>query len=346
MNRSQLASRIDKVIAKVDRDAVRRRRDRVAEREVFVGDVGDGLAEISATVYATDAHAFADKLTAMAATVCEQDPRTLAQRRADAVGALAAGSERLGCRCGSADCSAGGKTASTVVIHVIAEAATIDGTGDAPGVTPGGEWLIPADVVAELAQSAKLRPLIHPGDAPPEPGYTPSKALADFVRARDLTCRAPGCNEPAANCDIDHTIPYGQGGPTHASNLKCLCRANHLAKTFWGWHDEQLRNGTVIWTSPAGEKYVTHPGSAVIFPSLCAPAAPVTVERRPADERADKTAMMPRRTRTRAQQRAAAISAERHANREHRLNPKQPYQADEDVEYLDTLTTAEDPPPF
>jgi hypothetical protein len=45
---------------------------------------------------------------------------------------------------------------------------------------------------------------------------------------------------------VDHTIPHRDGGPTHASNLKCLCRFHHLIKTFWGWRDEQLRDGTVM----------------------------------------------------------------------------------------------------
>jgi hypothetical protein len=34
--------------------------------------------------------------------------------------------------------------------------------------------------------------------------------------------------------------------------------------------------GTIIWTTPAGEKYVTLPGSAILFPSLCAPTAALT----------------------------------------------------------------------
>lgn len=58
-------------------------------------------------------------------------------------------------------------------------------------------------------------------------GYTPSKALADFVRCRDLSCRFPGCDKPASACDIDHTIAYGDGGPTQASKLKLLCRKHH-----------------------------------------------------------------------------------------------------------------------
>ena len=245
MNRNQLALRIDTIVAHADADAVRRR-DRIAGREVFVGDVDNGLAELSATLFATDAHAFADRLTALARTVCEGDPRTLAQRRADAIGALAAGAGRLSCRCGRADCTAEGNAASPVVIHVIAEKSTVQGTGDAPGAMAGYEGLIPAELIAELAQTARLRPLIHPGDAPPECGYIPSRALADFVRFRDLTCRFPNCDQPAMACDVDHTIPHGDGGPTHASNLKCLCRVHHLLKTFWGWCDEQLRDGTLI----------------------------------------------------------------------------------------------------
>jgi hypothetical protein len=349
MNPSQLAARIDKVVANVDRDAVRRRKDRLAEREVFVGDIGNGMAELNATLFGPDAFAVAEQLTALAATVCEHDPRTVAQRRADAMGALAAKADRLGCRCAQPDCPAGGNTASTVLVHVIAEQSTVEGTGDAPGVLMGYEGLIPAELIAELAASAKSRPLIHPGNAAPECGYTPSRALADFVRSRDLTCRFPNCDAPAVGCDVDHTIAYGDGGPTCASNLKCLCRFHHLSKTFWGWQDEQLRDGTVIWTAPTGDKYVTHPGSALIFPGLCAPTAPVTNPTPPAVRFGDKTAMMPRRTRTRAQQRAAAITAERRANHQARTKPpEKPLVPDEFLAYEDTFAEASDsdPPPF
>ncbi len=111
------------------------------------------------------------------------------------------------------------------MIHVIADQAGIEGA--APGSMIGSDALIPAELVAELAKSAKLRPLIHPSDSPPEAGYTPSRTLADFVRCRDLTCRFPGCDQPTTRCDLDHTIPYADGGPTHASNLKALCRRHY-----------------------------------------------------------------------------------------------------------------------
>ncbi len=346
LGRSQLAARIDKVVADVDLDAVRRRRDRLAAREVTVGDVDNGLAEITATLYAPDAFAVSARLSALAATVCEADPRSVAQRRADAFRAMAVGADRMGCRCGSPDCPAGGTAASAVVIHVVAEQATVDGGGAAPGAMGGYEGLIPAEVITELAPEAKKRPLIHPQDAAPEPGYTPSRGLADYVRCRDLTCRFPGCDQPAYRCDVDHTIAYGAGGLTAASNLKLLCRAHHLAKTFWGWADEQLPDATVIWTSPAGQRYVSTPGSAVLFPTLCSPTGPLTPAPPDTATPGDRTAMMPRRARTRAQQRAADITAERHHNHQMRTNPPPKHRYDEEWEYDDTFTQEPIPPPF
>jgi hypothetical protein len=114
-----------------------------------------------------------------------------------------------------------------VVIHVIAEQASLDGSGSAPASIVGADGLFTPEPVAELAASAKMVPVIHPGDAPAEAGYVPSKVLADFVRCRDLTCRWPGCDHPAVDCDLDHTIPYAQGGATHAANLKCYCRSQY-----------------------------------------------------------------------------------------------------------------------
>ncbi|MFN0142789.1 MAG: HNH endonuclease signature motif containing protein [Mycobacterium sp.] len=300
MGRGRLTREIDHIVARNDPDAVRRVNERARGREVTFWDAQDGTADMSGRLFAADAELLDKRLDALAATTCEGDPRTIAQRRADAVGALAAGAERLMCRCGSGDCAAGAAVASSVVIHVVAKQETLDGESNDPGHLIGSDALITAELLRDLATQAKLRPLIHPADSPAENRYRPSLALADFVRARDLTCRAPGCNRPATNCDLDHTIPFPHGA-THASNLKCLCRLHHLLKTFWGWRDYQLPDGTVMWTLPDGQTYVTTPGSALLFPGLTAPTGPCS----------GRTAMMPLRKTTRAHNRAARIAAER-----------------------------------
>ncbi|WP_163663224.1 HNH endonuclease signature motif containing protein [Mycobacterium shinjukuense] len=318
MTQGKLAAAIDRVVAVADPDAVRRAREQIRDREVSIWNSADGMADVHARLYATDGQALDARLNALVATVCAGDPRSTDQRRADALGALAAGADRLACRCGSTDCAAEGRPVSAVVVHVVAEQASLEGRGQTPAALLGGDGLIPAELVAELAATARLQPILVP--AGPESGYRPSAKLAAFVRARDLTCRAPGCDRPATHCDLDHTIAFADGGATHASNVKCLCRFHHLMKTFWGWQDKQLPDGTIIWTLPGDQTYVTTPGSALLFPSLCTPTGdPPAPEQARADRCAEPTAMMPRRAGTRAQNRAHYITTERHRNRDERM---------------------------
>ena len=344
LTRGRLAGEVDRAVARADRDAVRRAREVLRGRYVDVSTDAH-MAYVTGNVLATAGQALDRRLDELAATVCDADPRTREQRRADALGALVAGYERLVCDCGSSDCAAASRVCGRdVVIHVVADQATVDGSGSTPGIMPGAEGLISADMVAEMAKDARLQPVIPPANGP-EPRYVPSAKLADFVRCRDLTCRAPGCDRPAVDCDLDHTVAYRDGGWTHASNLKALCRKHHLLKTFGGWRDKQLPDGTVIWLLPDGHTYVTTPGSAMLFPSLCAPTGDVPV---PAPEAAgdycgERTAMMPKRRRTRAQDRARRIAAERSDNHRIRVAEAVRSAACENPRPLDT---DHDPPPF
>ncbi|BBX74028.1 hypothetical protein MSHI_19340 [Mycobacterium shinjukuense] len=115
LTRGRLAGQVDKIVARADADAVRRRRERQVDREIWIGDAGEGVCEIHGSLLTPDAQALDKRLTALAATVCAHDPRSRQQRRADALGALAAGADRLGCRCGRPDCTAGGRPAATPV---------------------------------------------------------------------------------------------------------------------------------------------------------------------------------------------------------------------------------------
>ncbi len=94
-----------------------------------------------------------------------------------------------------------------------------------------------------------------------EPGYLPSRSLRHLIWTRNPTCCAPGCRRPAAQCDLDHTIPYDQGGRTCECGLAPLCRHHHRCKQSEGWRLEQPEPGVMVWTTSAGRKYITRPDS-------------------------------------------------------------------------------------
>ncbi len=312
-------------------------------------------ASVWGRLLAPDAAVMRERVTAMVTGLCDGDPRSAGERRSDAAGAIANGNDTLACRCGSPDCpTAGVKPRSHVVIRVIADQAAInDATAAAtenraeteqptdppaaglPAATEDhvtktkprppapalllGHGILPNALLAEaIRNGATIKPIRMPG-VEPELRYRPSDELAEFVRMRDLFCRFPGCPVAADRCDLDHCVPW-PWGPTHASNINCKCRHHHLMKTFWigvgGWADQQLPDGTVIWTAPSGATYTTQPGSRLLFPTwnvTTAELPPPTAQ--PPPHAGNRGLMMPRRKRTRAADIAAAIQAERELNR-------------------------------
>nr|WP_240492199.1 DUF222 domain-containing protein [Mycobacterium alsense] len=108
----------------------------------------------------------------MAHSVCDDDPRTIAQRRADALGALAAGADRLACACGSADCLVGAgadERATNVVLYLIGEAAAFDAQPDPhmSGERPPGRPITPGMTLEEMMTPtpSPTRPRRHHGRA-------------------------------------------------------------------------------------------------------------------------------------------------------------------------------------
>ena len=92
-----------------------------------------------------------------------------------------------------------------------------------------------------------------------ESGYQPSRALRHLIIARNPTCTASGCRQPAARCDLDHTVPYDQGGRTCECDLAPLCRHHHRCKQAEGWRLEQPSPGIMRWTTPARRGYHLRP---------------------------------------------------------------------------------------
>ncbi len=281
LSREKICELVDWMVLEADPEAIRVAKQRDLDRHIEVRPGPNGTAEIYGEVRGPDAAVFDGALDELAATVCPNDPRTSTQRRTDALTPLAARATSMPCMCGSPDCAAASTevVSTPVVINVIAEAATVEGSSDKPGYLPG-YGTVPAATVAEMAKSASLRPVPLPKDLGAESNYRPSAALTRFVQSRDLTCTFPGCDQPAIGCDIDHSVPYPHG-PTHPSNNSLKCRIHHLLKTFCGWTDLQLPDGTIKWTSPSGRTYTTLPTGARFFPQLATPTGKLVLPNSP-----------------------------------------------------------------
>lgn len=89
--------------------------------------------------------------------------------------------------------------------------------------------------------------------------YRPDRETAERVVQRDRVCRFPGCRRPARQCDLDHRIPYDEGGPTTFDNLDVLCRYHHRIKTHAGWRAIRVPGNRMRWTSPLGAELIDEP---------------------------------------------------------------------------------------
>ncbi len=85
--------------------------------------------------------------------------------------------------------------------------------------------------------------------------------LRRAVRRRDQHCRFPGCDVPAAACEVHHIQPRQDGGRHALVNLTLQCRFHHLIAIHrWGWVFTLHPDGTTTAVSPDGTKILhSHP---------------------------------------------------------------------------------------
>jgi hypothetical protein len=275
-----------------DPGAAEIRRARASEgRRVTLTPLADGMAELTALLPGIQARQAHDTLTALAnhsnagrgvapptlaagaaaapaaghgdapLTVAgsrpPKDTRTMDQRRADAL----------------MDLLTGRAEPPRVSIQVVVPADTLTGDADLPAVIPGLGPITAHEArrIASGPGQTSYRRLVVDVDTgaarPPavpaiERRYRPSVALDRAVRARDLTCRFPGCRRSAvgqqSGTDLDHSVPW-PAGPTAWSNLVALCRHHHRLKHSAGWTTDLSPDGTLTWTMPTGQPHSTHP---------------------------------------------------------------------------------------
>ena len=244
-NAPQLRQSVKRAVLRVDPEGGRTRyQQRRKDRRIVLSPSDDGMAELLAYLPATAANAIYDTVNAYARRAATaEDERTADQRRADAF----------------VDLMLGEATGPVAQVKVTVPMGSLLGVGHEPGEL-AGYGPIPAELAREIAADATWRRLV----TDPISGslldygrttYRPPAALADFVRARDKTCRFAGCRRPAEKCELDHRTEHPEG-PTSDENLDALCAHHHQLKHHSKWLGCRLTNGDYNWLSPAGQYYI------------------------------------------------------------------------------------------
>ncbi len=285
----QLERYLQRLLAQLDPDLVKRRRAQgQSDRWVWISHRQDGTSDLGARLRTEEAEAIHAALRALAlhgrmpcgpnedesrpkGTGAElpADTRTFDQRMADALVdlILPVRSSDLGSPAGP-----GSRVPACVStqLNVTIPVDSLAGLSDSPG-TVSGYGVIPADLARRLAGGdTRWRAVLVQRatgavlDVSPW-AYRPRAALDRHVRLRDATCRFPGCCVPAAECDLDHLVPFPTG-PTTAQNLHALCRHHHRMKHESGWTVQALADNGLRWTSPSGTVAETWPESYAVAP--------------------------------------------------------------------------------
>ena len=151
------------------------------------------------------------------------------------------------------------------LVQIVIPLTTLTGTQDQPSELIG-YGPIPPTLARALADDSVWKRLV----TDPVSGtlldhgrttYRPPAALAEFVRARDQTCRFPPCNRRALDTELDHTVSWtAADGPTADHNLYGGCpHHHHLKHDAPGWTVTQTPDGLITWTTPTGHRYTSEP---------------------------------------------------------------------------------------
>lgn len=147
--------------------------------------------------------------------------------------------------------------------------------GDAVYI-PGHGWTDPEGTAAFEEWLANVEPKVVDLDETAQhttSSYAPTEAIRAAIVARDGTCIYPGCRVPAERCQLDHRIPFEQGGATTASNLHCLCQKHHNLKTDRrGFYFPDPTTGDIVWCFSDGTYEIESPSG--LIQDQITPAAP------------------------------------------------------------------------
>jgi hypothetical protein len=245
----------------------------VAARELQLRQQNDGSLVVRGHLDPELGAALRSQLTPLAAPRPadrgHRDPRTPAQRNADALAELLrryAGAELSPTSHGAAATVSITMTLDTLQQRAGAPAATLDWAGP-----------ISAQTARRIACDARIIPILLGSTGEPldvgRSSYPVTQAIWRALVARDGGCAFAGCDRPPEWTQAHHRIHWEDGGDTSTDNCCLLCDFHHRVVHHDGW-DVALTHGAIHvipppWidstrtprrnTQPAALAALTHP---------------------------------------------------------------------------------------
>ncbi len=222
--------------------------ERYERRCIHVSRARDGMVRVDGNLDPETGATLGTALDAVTGAWARRggdDPRSPAQRRADALGEVCRGwlshSDRP---------TVGGERPH---ITVVADLETLEGRSPGRSETSVGTP-VPAETVRRLACDAQVSRVITSGRSEPlDVGRTVRVVPPSLRRAlsvRDRGCAFPTCDRPVSWCDAHHVRHWVDGGQTEISNLVLLCRRHHRM-THTGFR-VQMVHGRPLFRRPDG----------------------------------------------------------------------------------------------
>jgi hypothetical protein len=154
----------------------------------------------------------------------EELPRSAQQRRHDALICMAHAA------CGSSP----EDRRPEPLVSVLVDLDTLEGAASDMTCELGSGQVITPGQLAPLLGRAFIERIVYHG---------PARRLVEIGEQRTFTgaarravqvlqrhCQHPGCRVPAHRCELDHKVPYSQGGRTALDNAQLLCPAHNRWK--------------------------------------------------------------------------------------------------------------------
>ena len=220
------------------------------QRRLHVSTALDGWSVIDGYLEADTAAALTAALDHLAPPDPDdspEGPRSLSQRRADALADLA--HHYLEDRDG-----AGG----VVTLNTVIDVATLNGdppTTAAARCEIDGVGDITMSTLDRLACNAAVCRVVMAGASIVlDVGRRTRLVTAAQRRAlaiRDRHCRFGSCTRPSQWCDAHHLVPWARGGATDLDNLALLCRRHHTLLHNTKWTLRRHPDGTITTHHPA-----------------------------------------------------------------------------------------------